>query len=172
MKMIIDIPEGMLEAIKEGYWSGSHKLELAIRNGIPYEEQPALNNISESDKQKLIESINKSRPQVIDSSAECPWIPVTYRPMTEEEVKEACEKWGVKEESLDEVDKRIFTCPLPDDGQEILVSHGKYVQEDICSWDEDFCGLEFYGDWDGVDAWMPSLNRIRKKVRNDKQRGY
>lgn len=40
MKMIIDIPEGMLEAIKDGYWSGSHKLELAIRNGIPYEERP------------------------------------------------------------------------------------------------------------------------------------
>lgn len=40
MKMIIDIPEGMLEAIKDGYWSGSHKLELAIRNGTPYEERP------------------------------------------------------------------------------------------------------------------------------------
>lgn len=35
MKLIIDIPEGMLEAIRDGYWSGSHKLELAIRNGTP-----------------------------------------------------------------------------------------------------------------------------------------
>lgn len=82
------------------------------------------------------------------------WVPVTFRPMTEEEVKEVCEKWGIKENCLDEIDKRVFTCPLPEDGQEILISHGGLVTEDICSWDEDFCGLEYYGDWDGVDAWM------------------
>lgn len=81
------------------------------------------------------------------------WIPVTFRQMTEEEVEEACEKWGVKEDVLDEYDKRVFTCPLPEDGQQILVSHGGIVTEDICSWDEDFCGLEYYGDWDGIDAW-------------------
>ena len=40
MKLIIDIPYEMLETIKEGTWSGSHKLELAIRNGEPYEERP------------------------------------------------------------------------------------------------------------------------------------
>lgn len=38
MKMIIDIPDEMLKAIKEGTWCGSHKLEIAIRNGKPYEE--------------------------------------------------------------------------------------------------------------------------------------
>ena len=83
------------------------------------------------------------------------WIPVTYRPMTEEEEKELCETLGIKEGSLEEWEKRVFTCHLPDDGQEILVSHGRYVQEDICSWDEYGCGLENNGDWDGVDAWMP-----------------
>lgn len=93
--------------------------------------------------------------RLAEKALDSQWIPVTYRPLTEEEVKEACEKWGVTEESLADWEKRVFTCPLPDDGQEILVSHGEYVQEDICSWDEDFCGLEFYGDWDGVDAWMP-----------------
>lgn len=40
MKLIIDITDEMLEAIKEGTWCGSHKLEIAIRNGIPYEESP------------------------------------------------------------------------------------------------------------------------------------
>ena len=40
MRLIIDIPDGMLEAIKDGTWCGSHKLEIAIRNGIPYKEQP------------------------------------------------------------------------------------------------------------------------------------
>lgn len=83
------------------------------------------------------------------------WIPVTDRPMTEEEVKKACEKWGVKEEILEDWEKRVFTCPLPDDGQEILISRGEYVSEDICTWDDNCCGLEINGDWDGVDAWMP-----------------
>ena len=83
------------------------------------------------------------------------WIPVTYRPMTEEEEKELCETRGIKEGSLEEWEKKVFTCHLPDDGQEILISHGRYVQEDICSWDEYGCGLENNGDWDGVDAWMP-----------------
>ncbi len=101
--------------------------------------------------------------RLAEKALDSQWIPVTYRPMTEEEVKEACEKWGVKEESLDEFDKRIFTCPLPDDGQEILISHGKYVQEDLCSWDEDFCGLEYFGDWDGVDAWMPMPEPYKKE---------
>lgn len=91
------------------------------------------------------------------------WIPVTYRPMTEEEEKEFCEKWGVKEGSLEDWEKRVFTCPLPDDGQEILISHGKYVSEDICSWDEDCCGLEEYGDWDGIDAWMPKPEPYKKE---------
>lgn len=89
------------------------------------------------------------------------WIPITYRPMTEEEVREACEKWGVKE--LEDWEKRVFTCHLPDDGQEILVSYGKYVQEDICSWDEYGCGLENNGDWDGVDAWMPKPEPYKKE---------
>jgi hypothetical protein len=91
------------------------------------------------------------------------WIPVTYRPMTEEEVKEACEKLGVEEEFLEDWEKRVFTCHLPDDEQEILTSRGRYVQEDICSWDEYGCGLENNGDWDGVDAWMPKPEPYKKE---------
>lgn len=83
------------------------------------------------------------------------WIPITYRPMTEEEEKEFCEKLGIKEGSLEDWEKRVFTCHLPDDGQEILTSFGRYVQEDICSWDEYGCGLENNGDWVGINAWMP-----------------
>lgn len=90
------------------------------------------------------------------------WIPVTYRPITEEEEKELCEKLGIKEGSLEDWEKRVFTCPLPDDGQEILTSFGRYVQEDICSWDEYGCGLENHGDWDGIDAWMPKPEPYKK----------
>ena len=90
------------------------------------------------------------------------WIPITYRPMTEEEEKEFCVKWGIEEGSLDDWDKRFFNCHLPDDGQEILISVGRYVHEDICSWDEGCCGLENNGDWDGVDAWMPKPEPYKK----------
>ena len=90
------------------------------------------------------------------------WIPVTDRPMTDEEEKNLCEKWGIKEGTLEDWEKKVFTCPLPDDGQEILISVGRYVHEDICSWDEDCCGLENNGDWEGVDAWMPLPEAYKK----------
>lgn len=100
------------------------------------------------DKQQLQEIVDKAIKGL-------QWIPITYRPMTEEEEKELCAELGIKEGSLEDWEKRIFTCPLPDDGQEILTSSGRYVREDICSWDEYGCGLENNGDWDGIDAWMP-----------------
>ena len=163
MKLIIEIPDTAYEAYKEWHKQGVSNVEQSlIANGIPYEEQLALNNITESDKQKLIETIRKSRLKVIDTSDGCKWIPVTYRPMTEEEEKEFCVKWDIKEGSLEEWEKRVFTCHLPEDGQEILISVGKYVHEDICSWDEECCGLENNGDWDGVDAWMPKPEPYKK----------
>ena len=100
--------------------------------------------------------------RLAEKSLDSQWIPVTYRPMTEEEEKKLCEKWGIKEGTLEEWEKRVFTCSLPDDGQEILISVGRYVYEDICSWDDDCCGLENNGDWDGVDAWMPKPEPYKK----------
>ena len=97
------------------------------------------------------------------------WIPVTYRPMTDEEEKDLCEKLGIEEGILEDWEKKVFTCSLPDDGQEILVSHGKYVQEDICSWNEYGCGLENNGDWDGVDAWMPKPEPYKKSEDNENE---
>ena len=90
------------------------------------------------------------------------WVKITTRPMTDEEEKELCEELGIEEGSLEDWEKRVFTCSLPDDGQEILISRGEYVQEDICSWDEYGCGLENNGDWDGVDAWMPKPEPYKK----------
>lgn len=101
--------------------------------------------------------------RLAEKALDSQWIPVTYRPMTEEEEKKLCEELGIKEGSLEDWEKRVFTCRLPDDGQEILTSFGKYVQEDICSWDEYGCGLENNGDWDGVDAWMPKPEPYKKE---------
>ena len=111
------------------------------------------------DMEKDFNEILRLAEKALDSQ----WIPVTYRPMTEEEEKELCEKWGIKEGTLEDWEKRVFTCSLPDDGQEILISVGRYVHEDICSWDDDCCGLENNGDWDGVDAWMPKPEPYKKE---------
>lgn len=100
--------------------------------------------------------------RLAEKSLDSQWIPITYRPMTEEEEKKFCEELGIKEGSLEDCEKRVFDCRLPDDGQEILTSFGKYVQEDICSWDEYGCGLENNGDWDGIDAWMPKPEPYKK----------
>ena len=82
------------------------------------------------------------------------WIPVTTRLMTEDEEKEACERWGV--DHLEDNEKLMFTCSLPDEGQEILISTHWGVRLDKCDYDPDYgFGLEENGDWDGVLAWMP-----------------
>lgn len=82
------------------------------------------------------------------------WIPIKLRPMTEEEVKEQEEKWGW---TLDDNEKFVFDCPLPDEGQEILTSNRwGFVSIDTCEYDPDYgYGLEENGDWDGITAWMP-----------------
>ena len=77
------------------------------------------------------------------------WIPITYRETTQEEREE--NGW-----SEDITHK--FTCPLPDDGDEVLISenNGKWVDLVV------FCNGEYgIGDKDGndwlyeVEAWMP-----------------
>lgn len=71
------------------------------------------------------------------------WIPFTRRPMTEEEQKDYpnC--------------TFIFDCVLPDDGDEILVSNGRFVWMDTFCKDIDGCYLDRNGDIDEDMAWMP-----------------
>lgn len=73
------------------------------------------------------------------------WIPLKTRPMTDEE-STYYRDWA-------EYDAEIFDCPLPDDGQEVLVSYGGYVCVDTFCIDD---GCYFEGvDIDDVEAWMP-----------------
>jgi len=70
------------------------------------------------------------------------WIPFTRRPMTEEEQEDYpnC--------------TFIFDCVLPDDGDEILVSNGRFVWMDtFCN--DDGCYLDGGDDIDEDMAWMP-----------------
>lgn len=85
---------------------------------------------------------------------EHPWTMITSRPMTAEEREEWEEKIGYV---LSDDYAIIYTCPLPDDGQEILTCN-KYgtIRLDTFENDPDYgCGLEDNGDLDGIIAWMP-----------------
>lgn len=94
------------------------------------------------------------------------WIPITYRPMTMEERIEFAEHYGI--EFCDTLEEKAFDCPMPEDGQEILISKSWGVVEDVADNDIDgegfICyGLEGNGDWDGVDAWMPKPEPYKKE---------
>lgn len=82
------------------------------------------------------------------------WHEITTRPLTEEEKAEYAER-GYADYEIPEY---IFSCEMPDDGQEILVATSWGVSQDLCMSDRDEYGdklfeLEEHGDWDGVKAW-------------------
>lgn len=78
------------------------------------------------------------------------WIPLTQRPMTEEETEHYFEYADTR---IDDT-YIILDCPLPDDGQEVWVSWGDMVGADVFRKDYDGCYFEGV-DIDDVDAWMP-----------------
>lgn len=69
------------------------------------------------------------------------WTPITFRALTEEE-KEEHPDWGF-----------IIDSPTPDDGEEILVSNGRYVWSDVWGNNGVECYLESGHELEGV-AWM------------------
>ena len=81
------------------------------------------------------------------------WHEVKTRPLTDEE----------KEEYAEFEPEYMLDCPLPADGEEILVATKYGVDVDVCGIDEGYY-LEKQGDWEDVLAWaeMP-------KYRMDKE---
>ena len=80
------------------------------------------------------------------------WIPVKMRPMDSEESEYWEDQFG---EKLEDEDAVMFDCPMPEDGQEILVSYRKWIGMDKCEIDGGCYGLEGNGDWEDVIAWLP-----------------
>lgn len=77
------------------------------------------------------------------------WIPMTTRPMTEEEK----EKYREQLEYVD--DAVIFNCSLPDDGQEVLITvYGETELDTFYNDAIDGCYFE-NRDIEDVTAWMP-----------------
>ena len=74
------------------------------------------------------------------------WHKVTTRQLTDEERKYY--------EEQDLCPEFIFTCEMPEDGQEILVATPWGVHTDACDYDSDYgIGLDICGDWESVLAW-------------------
>ena len=76
------------------------------------------------------------------------WIPITYRDADEDEQED-----GVI---------YMLTCPLPEEGEEVLVSSGKYISLDTMCYGDGWY-FDNYGDIKDVDAWMP----LPKPYRSD-----
>lgn len=79
------------------------------------------------------------------------WIPFKLRALTDEE----------REEYPPEI-TGIWCEPLPDHGQDILVSDGKYVWDDTF-FDDDYCYLDGGTDIEEGMAWMPMPKAYRPK---------
>lgn len=82
------------------------------------------------------------------------WIPLTARPMDEEERLEWSEKLG---HDIEYDEALIYTLQLPDARQEVLVCgiDGR-IWIDKFESDPDYgCSFEENGEMDGIVAWMP-----------------
>lgn len=106
---------------------------------------------------KVIKGI-ESQPTI---KPEPKWTPVKMRPMDSEEREYWEDQFG---EELADEDAVMFDCPMPQDGQEILVSYRKWINMDKCEIDGGCYGLEWNGDWEDIIAWMPSPKPYKEGV--------
>lgn len=190
MKVVIDIDKEKYERIKKNNPNVDiDSIVGAVANGIPYEERPQGDVISRQAAKDRIKAIcekyhlsyeDGERKVSTGSSAyalghafddlpplkpQGEWIPIKYRPLTEEERIAFAEHYGV--DYCDTLEEKAFDCPMPESGQSILISTSWGVVEDVADNDIDgegfICyGLEINGDWDGVDAWMPKPESYKK----------
>lgn len=90
------------------------------------------------------------------------WIPVKYRPMTEEEKKDYAERTGYDIEDLD----TMLDCPLPEDGETVLITDRLgNVEVDTFINDCDGCYFECNDDMEDVKAWMPLPEPYKADMR-------
>jgi len=120
----------------------------------------SVNGITTATALRQVMSDIRNAPTIEPDRPHGEWIPITYRPMDEEEYEEFRREFG----ELPVKDRKMFSCPMPDDDQEILVctSWGG-VSQDRCELDEMGYALETNGDWDGIIAWMPLPEPYKKE---------
>ena len=80
------------------------------------------------------------------------WIPITYRPATDEEKRDFAKRTGYDEEDIDD----FLNCQLPEDGETVLITDRLgNVEVDTFINDCDGCYFECNCDMEDVRAWMP-----------------
>ena len=82
------------------------------------------------------------------------WIPITTRPLTEDERKEWSEKLGYDIEHEDAI---IYTGQLPEDGEAVL-TYKEYcgvIEIDTFCNDDGEVYFKDNGEMDGITHWMP-----------------
>lgn len=85
-----------------------------------------------------------------DIEVKCKWIELKLRPLTDEEKEENKEN----EYMCHDQDLMMWDCELPEDGEEVLVTNGKWVDTDVFDhYDIWSCGFESF-DADEITHWM------------------
>ena len=97
----------------------------------------------EYDEHNITKITKECFEMLIEKKINGGWIPIKTRPMTSEE----CEEYGVD-------DGYIYDCPLPDGGDEVLIST-KWGVEKTTFYTDDGYYFEQYEDDGDVLAWMP-----------------
>ena len=98
--------------------------------------------------------------RLAEKTLDSQWIPITYRPMDDEEYEAYTRYWGEtpREECT------VYSCSMPDDEERVLITTcSGIVCEDIYHRDEDGAGFEDHDDPDSVVAWMPLPEAYKKE---------
>lgn len=124
-------PQEAREAIKEAYGNSEYTDEI-----IKALEQPSVTDFSDKCKEC---------GKILNDKLREEWIPIKTRPMTEEEEEEIGHEYAY-----------MYDCPLPDDGQDVLITdcYGYVEVDTFC---RDCLGVYFENNCDDgeVTAWMP-----------------
>ena len=133
--------------------------------------ETAINNL-EMIRVAFVEPVTKEQRKLIDDTfdmaikaleQEPKWIPIKKRPLTDEE-KEYYSDLSYSSEEI----SFIYDCPLPDDGQSVLITNRYNSVEIDTFYRDDGCYFEDNCDEDDVLAWMP-LPKPYKAEREDKE---
>lgn len=94
---------------------------------------------------------NEAKDYILKALEQEPkWIPIKTRPLTDKE-KEEYADLGYSEDSM----SFMFDCPLPEDGEEVLITTQYGEVRTDTFYRDDGCYFETYCDEDDVKAWMP-----------------
>lgn len=87
------------------------------------------------------------------------WVPITYKKLTDEEKEEMREVADV------DIIDAVYTCPLPDDGQKVLITTRAWRSIEVTTFYNDVDGA-YFEDWEDIDevaAWMPLMEPYKEE---------